>query len=343
MRAKGLTALLLLTAAAVVLAVLVSNGGGTGATDPQIGTVVLPDVRQKLADVTRMTLIHGDATTTLLRKDGKWIVEEKGGYPADQAKVAQAVRGLADLRYVEAKTRKPDLYARLEVEDAGKKDAKSTLVTVSDDKGSLLGEIIAGKRRIDQLGGGSDGIYVRKPGDAQSWLARGTLELAGDGAQWLDRSIVDVPRDKIKEVALIQPDGSRLDIGHDKPEDALALKGAPADTKLKSDTVLVEPTTALASLTLSDVRPATELPLPESGVSRAEFTTFDGVTFKVALIDQDGKSWARVEVSGGSGDAAKDAQALDAKLRPWVFAIPDYKAKAMRTKLADVTAPPKAS
>jgi hypothetical protein len=343
MKAKGLIGLLLVTAIAVVIAVLVSYRGGAGDTDPLVGTVVLPDVRQKLGEVTRVTLIHGTAKTTLLRQNGRWVVEEKSGYPADQTKVAQAVRGLADLRYVEPKTRKPDLYSRLELEDPGKKDAKSTLVTVSDEKGTLLGEIIAGKRQVDLLGGGTDGIYVRKPGDAQSWLARGTLELADDSSQWLDRGILDVPREKVKEMVLTQPDGSRLDIAHDKPEEALALKGAPADAKLKSDTVLVEPTTALASLTLSDVRPAAELPLPEDGVSRAEITTFDGVTFKIALVDKDGKSWARIEVSGGSGPAAKDAEALDAKLKPWVFAIPDYKAKALRTKLSDVTAPPKSS
>lgn len=343
MKAKGLAALLLVTALAVIIAALVSYRGSAGDTDPQIGKVVLPDVRQKLADVTRMTLIHGEGKTTLLRQGGTWVDEEKGGYPADQAKVTQTVRGLADLRYVEPKTRKPDLYGRLEVEDAGKKESKSTLVTVSDEKGTLLGEIIAGKRRLDQLGGGTDGIYVRKPGDAQSWLASGTLDLAGDDAQWLDRGIVDVAREKIKEAVLIQPDGSRLDIAHDKPEDPLALKGAPADTKLKSDTVLVEPTTALASLTLTDVRPAKELPFPEAGVSHAEFTTFDGVSYRLALVDQDGKSWARIEVAGGSGDAAKAAEALDAKLRPWVFAIPDYKAKALRTKLADVTAAAKPS
>jgi hypothetical protein len=343
MKVKGLIGLLLVTAVAVIVAVLVSYQGSASNTDPLIGTVVLPDMRARLGDVTRVTLIHGAAKTTLRRQGDRWVIEEKSGYPADQAKVAQAVRGLADLRYVEPKTRKPELYARLEVEDAGKKDAKSTLVTVSDDKGTLLGEIIAGKRQVDLLGGGTDGIYVRKPGDAQSWLARGTLELADDSTEWLDRGILDVPHEKVKEMVLIQPDGSRLDIAHDKPEATLALKGAPADAKLKSDTVLVEPTTALASLTLSDVRPAAELPVPEDGVSRAEITTFDGVTFKLALLDKDGKSWARIEVGGGTGDAAKEAQALDAKLKPWVFAIPDYKAKALRTKLSDVTAPSKPS
>jgi hypothetical protein len=80
------------------------------------------------------------------------------------------------------------------------------------------------------------------------------------------------------------------------------------------------------------------MPLPETGVSHAVVTSFDGLTVKVALFDQDGKSWARFDVSG-SGAAEKEAATLNAKLAPWVYAIPDYKAKSLRTKLADVTAP----
>jgi hypothetical protein len=342
MKSKGLIALLLATGIAVAAAVLTSVGGGTAKTDPQIGQRVLPEVRLHVVEIVRIGLVHGEAKTTLLKQSGGWVVEEKGNYPADASKVTQAMLGLAELSYVEPKTRKPDLYARLEVEDVGGKDAKSTLVTVSDAEGHPLGEIIAGKRRIDQLGGGTDGIYVRKPDDAQAWLARGTLDLATDAAGWLDHAIVDLPRDKVKEVVLTAPGGGTLDIAHDKPEDALALKGAPAETKLKSDTALVEPTTALASLTLSDVRPAAAMPFPADGVSRAEFISFDGLTIKVALVDQDGKSWAKLEASG-TGEAETQAASLNARLANWVFAIPDYKAKSFRTKLADVTAAPKPS
>jgi hypothetical protein len=342
MTSKRLTALLLVTAIAVLAAVLLSLRGGAGDVDPLTGQLVLPEARQHGAEIARLALVHGEAKTTLLKQNGRWVVAEKGNYPVDTTKLIQALQGLAELRYVEPKTRKPDFYARLEVEDVGSKDAKSTLVTASDDKGTPVGEIIAGKHRIDQLGGGTDGIYVRKPGEAQSWLARGTLELATDATGWLDHAIIDLPRDKVKEVVLTQPDGASLDIAHDKPEDALALKGAPADTKLKSDTVLVEPTTVLASLTLSDVRPAADMPLPADGVSRAVVTSFDGLTVTLALVDQDGKSWARLEASG-TGEAAKQADELNAKLRDWVYAIPDYKAKALRTKLADMTAAPKPS
>ncbi|HZB90508.1 MAG TPA: DUF4340 domain-containing protein [Stellaceae bacterium] len=342
MKHKGLIALLLVTAAAVGVAASLSFSGGADGVDPGADRLVLPEIGKRLGEVARMTLVHGDAKTTLVDQGKRWVVEDKGDYPADGAKLHEALLGLAQLRYVEAKTKKPELYSRLEVEDAGKAGSKSTLITVSDAKGSLLGEIIAGKRRIDELGGGTDGVYVRKPGNGQSWLASGTLDLPDDAADWLDRSIVDLPREQVKEVELVQPDGSSLDIVHDTPEAKLELKDAPKDVKLKSDDVLVEPTTALASLMLTDVRPAAQMPLPATGVAHAVFTSFGGMVVKVALFDKDGKSWARFDVVG-SGAAEKAAEALEAKLSPWVYAIPDWKAKSMRTKLADVTAPPKPS
>jgi hypothetical protein len=77
-------------------------------------------------------------------------------------------------------------------------------------------------------------------------------------------------------------------------------------------------------------------------VARAEYTTFDGLTIKVALLQQDGKDWARFQASG-TGDAAKTAAELNERLERWVFAIPDYKAKTLKTKLADLTQASKGS
>ncbi len=124
---------------------------------------------------------------------------ERNDYPADGRKLRQLLLGLAALTYVEPKTKEARNYSRLEVEDAGAKGSQSTLVTVSGAQGKLLGEIIAGKRVTDALGGGDDGVYVRKPDDAQSWLARGTLDLP-DTPGWLDPALLDLPGAGVKEV-----------------------------------------------------------------------------------------------------------------------------------------------
>jgi len=340
---KGLAGLVAVTAAAVVAAVLLVRGNAAPKDDPLVGQPVLPEVTHRADDVGRITLVHGGAKTTLLRHGDNWVVEEKGDYPADAAKVHKVVLGLAELTFVEPKTRKPDLYSRLEVGDADKKDAKSTLVTVADAKGSLLGEIIAGKRSIDQLGGGNDGIYVRKPGDAQSWLARGTLQVDGAAPQWLDKKVLDLPQAKVKDATLTAADGGKLAFARAKPEDKFALAvPVPAGKKLKSGDPLDTPAGALADLELSDVAPAKDFAFPTTGVAEARYESFDGLVITVRLAQKDGKDWARIAASG-TGAAEKDAAALNAKLQPWIFGLESFKAKMLETKLDDVVETPKPS
>jgi hypothetical protein len=84
------------------------------------------------------------------------------------------------------------------------------------------------------------------------------------------------------------------------------------------------------------------MPVPAEGASRAIYTTFDGLTLEITLRDKDGQHWARLSATG-TGDAEKTAAALNEKFSPWTYAILDYKAKLLKTKLADLTAAPKAS
>lgn len=342
MQNKGLISLVGVTVVAVVLAIVVSHTTGPQA-DPLAGQPVMPEVAKRLGDIGRMALVHADQKTTLVRGDGdKWTVEERGNYPADVTKVHQALLALADLSYVEPKTAKAASYPRLEVEDAGGKDSKSTLVTVADSKGALLGEVITGKHRDDQLGAGVGGVYVRKPGTAQSWLARGNLDLAGNTADWLDKTLLDLPEAQVKQVVLTQPDGTSITIARDKPTDKFALAAMPKDKKLKYDSVLDDEAGTLAKLTLDDVSAAKDFAFPTSGVSHAQFVGFDGLTVAVDLVDKDGKSWAKFTASG-SGDSAKTATDLNAKLSPWVYALSSDKAKNLRDKMDDLVEAPKAS
>ena len=128
--------------------------------------------------------------------------------PRPAAKSARSYWRVADMTLVEPMTRRPDLYSRLEVEDPGK--GKSTLLTLKGKSGTVLARLIVGKRRYDRLGAGNDGVYVRKPGDPQSWLARGSLDFSDTPANWLDRGIVDLPDSRVAKVSLTQPDGSTL-------------------------------------------------------------------------------------------------------------------------------------
>ena len=343
MRQRHLLILLAVTALAVVLAVVSSVGGPSAQSDPLVGRLVLPDLGPQLQSVDRVTMVHGAQKVTLKRAADGWQVEEKGGWAADATRVRHLLLGLAELRYVEPKTRESALYARLGVENAGKRESKSTLVTVADAKGKLLADIIAGNSKYDELGGGDDGLYVRKPGDVQSWLARGSLGLAGDNGIWLDKALFDVPAAGIKEAVFVAADTQAVAIVRAAASDKFRLASPiPKGEKLKDGDPLAEPAGALASLELADVQPVAAFAWPTAGIAHARFTTFDGLTVTLDIADRDKTNWVRITATG-SGAAAAKAQAINAKVHGWLFAFPDYKTGLFKTTLAGLIAPAKPS
>jgi Domain of unknown function (DUF4340) len=335
--------LILLAAATVVLvalAVAALATGDHGVSRAGSDERVFPGLSDELGDVASVTVQRAGMNLTFRRAGDTWLVEQNGDYPAAAGKISRVVLAMADMILVEPKTRKPDLYPRLEVEDPGK--GKSTLVTLRDKSGAPLAALIVGKRNYDRLGSGNDGIYVRRPGDPQSWLGRGALDFSGEPANWLDRRIVDIPENRIAKVSLTQPDGTTLILSRAAPDAKFAVAAAPANAKYKNDMALGEPAMALETLDLDYVQPAAKLPVPDKGVTAASYTTFDGLTVDLKLFQHDTRDWVVVAATG-AGKAAREAKKITERVRHWVYMIPSYKAKMMETKLADLLAPAKGS
>ena len=200
MQKRSLILLLAATVVAAALAIVALATGGPGVSRAGSDQSAFPGLGDKLGQVASVAVERTGLNLTFVRDGDRWLVTQKGDYPADAGKVRRIVLALADMTLVEPKTRKPDLYPRLEVEDPGK--GKSTLITLEDKSGAALARLIVGKRRYDRLGAGNDGVYVRKPGDPQSWLARGALDFSDDTANWLDRRIVDLPDSRVAKVSL---------------------------------------------------------------------------------------------------------------------------------------------
>jgi hypothetical protein len=340
MQKQGLILLAAATSVLVLLAVVTVATGDRGVGRATPGERAFPALAAKLGEVSSVGLKRQALSLTFVRDNDYWLVAEKGNYPAAPGKVRRIVLAMADLLLVEPKTQQAEFYPRLDVEDPG--NGKSTLVTLKDGSGVSLAELIIGKRRYDRLGTGTDGIYVRKPGDTQAWLARGSLEFSDQLSRWLDRRILDIPQKRIAKATLTQPDGTKLVISRAKPEDKFTVEGAPADAKFKSDTTTGEPALALETLDLDDVKPATELPVPDKNVVTASFTTFDGLSVDVRMLDKDDTHWVALSAAG-SGAAEAEAKTINDKGSRWTYAIPSYKATQLKMKLADLLEPAKGS
>jgi hypothetical protein len=348
MQKRNFLWLLAATTLFVAAAVFVLAKGERGVSSAAPGARAFPDLASHLGDLAWVRLSHGPLKADFAVIGGRWVVVEKGNYPAAPDKMRRLLLGLADLSLVEPKTERPELFARLDLDDAG--NGKSTLVALQDRAGKTIAELVVGKTRRDRLGGGNDGVYVRKPGDDRAWLARGSLDLAGDLAGgppgaivgWLDRRILDIPASRIAGVTLTGDDAIALMLKRDAPDGKFAVADAPPDTKLRGDAVIAEPAAALAGLDLDDVKPAADLPVPQSGVATAAFTTFDGLTVTFRLFAHDNADWALIEAAG-SGAAEPDSQAINARLAQWSYALPAGRAKLLRTRLGDLIEPAKGS
>ncbi|BBK35247.1 hypothetical protein STAQ_03250 [Allostella sp. ATCC 35155] len=303
------------------------------------GELFLPDLQRRANEAREVVLTRSSGTATLKQQGDRWIFVEKGDYPANGEQVRRVLVELAELRLVEAKTRKAELYPRLQVEDVSEKDARSTQMTVKDGKGTTIVDVLIGRRRIDRLGGGRDSLYVRRKGAEQAWLAAGNVDITGEFQRFLVRPLLDIKAERVAEVATIQPDGTRLVIGRAKPEDAMAVVDLPEGKAVKEADKVAKAASALAGLDLDDVRKRGEADIPDNAV-RAEIRTFGGLVVKVATHETNYRAWARftIETTADASDAVKkEAAQLKARIEPYDFELLGYKTAPFTTKLADLT------
>jgi hypothetical protein len=336
MQRRHLRLLAAAAAAIAVLAAVVLSRGDREVSRAPPGERALPGLADRLGDLAWLRLTRGSMTANFSLINRQWTVVEKGNYPADQDRVRKLLVQLAECELVEPKTDRPELLARLDLDDPA--NGKSTLVSAQDRTGGLVAQVIIGRRRPNDIDAGDAGVYVRNPGSDQTWLARGAFELGGDALSWLDRRIIDIRPLQIASVVLTTADGKAVTIARTSPDLPLALDGAPANSRPKDDMVLAAPAGALEALTLEDVKPTAEQPIPDAGVATAAFTTFDGLVIGLRLAPPEVGDWIAIDATGfGKGEA--DAKTLSARLSHWSFAIPAARAKLLRTTLADLLIP----
>lgn len=262
------------TLAAVAVATWLVMKRAPEAEGSLLGEAVLPQLAEKLNDVTQVRVVGaGDQPLLTLQREGEqWTVAERGGYPADAGKVRTALINLGESRVVEAKTANPERYAQLGVEDVEGADAKGVRV-------ELRGEGVEQALIIGNTAGQQgEGTYVRRPGEAQSLMAAGNLLPDREIGPWLRREISDLPSSRIREIELVAGDGRPLRVYKDAAGDAnFKVADVPRGRTLQSEQVANGLASMLSGLTLDDVA-RDDGGTPEGAtLHTATYRFFDGI------------------------------------------------------------------
>lgn len=300
------------------------------AMDP--GSLMFPGLAAKLKDAQRIEIASKGKTEVIALKNGVWGLADRGGYKVQDSKLRGMLTTLTELRLVEQRTSDPEQFKRLGVEDpSGDKESTSTLLTIFDGANKPVVSLITGHRRMRTQGHVPEQVYVRLPGDKQSWLAEGGLQADTDPQAWLDRDVINIPHGQIMKVVATR-NGQTVELT--RQGDVLKVT-KPAEYPKLEDYKVDDVARALESLTFMDVKPGNE-PIGETA-GQAVFSTSEGLEIAAVLHHLDKDSWTTFTVTAPERNKP-EAERLNAKLAGWAFQTGLWKDKALAPTIDDLKA-----
>jgi hypothetical protein len=296
------------------------------------GSLMFPDLAPRLRQAVRIEITHqGKLTTIEKRSDSGWGIASMRDYPVQEAKLRGMLTALTELRLAEPRTSDPAEYGRLGVDNPNGAGSSADLLRVVDAAGQPIVAVIVGHRRVRSQANVPEEIYVRRPDDAQSWLAEGSLQVDADPSVWLDRDVMNIGHDRIESVVV---GDHALVFGRGDGGKFALLQ--PADHPKLEDYKVDDVARALELLTFQAVKPEADAPGDVAG--HAVFTANDGLAVTVTVLHADKDVWARFSVAGP--DAVKaEADRLNVRVSGWAYQIGSWKEKALVPSIDDLKVP----
>ncbi len=320
MTPKSFLALAAITVFAVAVAAMTIMSNRVGNAVAERGGSLLPDLITNANTIARMTVRDGSETTTIERKDSKFI--DASGFPIKQEVARDLVASLSLLRIEERKTADPKRYAELDLADPGTDQGSGKAVKLEDKNGHEVANVIIG-RTDHTVGGISGGQFVRAVGNNQSYLVRGSVKLPYNRPGWFDTKLFDAGKNRIEKATLTDSKGARIEFA--LAEDKLNLTNLPED-KTADDAKLDRLLRAMKSIDFENVRKSSE----SNGTIRARLTfeTQNGLSITIGAVepaagssDDVNEDWVRITARSLKDEAKSELEKLNAKFKGYEFKL----------------------
>jgi hypothetical protein len=278
------------TVIVLVAAIVAVNKEQNAVVNKQAGAYLFPGLEAKINDVDKIEVVKSEDHVTIQHKDNKWQIAEKDDYPADLSKIKEVVMKIAAFTTVEPKTKKPENFGKLNVEDPKDENAKSVQVTLTDKAGKEMASVVVGRM---ESGGfstvGQDKTYVRKAKDNQVWLVNGGLTVNEAPSNWVTEEILNINSSRVKKVAITHKGGKAVIVEKEKPGNGdFVLADLPKGKQAKSQSELTQVARSMERLRMLDVQKADGFAFPEDKTITTELQTFDGLVISASTLKQNG-------------------------------------------------------
>ena len=296
----------------------------------------LADVVNNVGEV--MVETRDDAFHARRTEDGNWVIVERNNFPANIAMVRSASVGMSELEALEPRTAQPELLGRLGL-IAPADGGEAIRVVLRDREGETIGDILIGNNQDLSDPAGLNRFYVRRTGEDQTWLARGSMTVQPQIGDWLDKNVIDIDREQIRSTRFTPAEGAAYTLARASEDEVnYALDNIPAGRELSYPGVTYGPATALSNFTFEDVRLVSEIDFSDATEIVTE--NFDGVQIIARVAQESDIAWVSLAaLSDGEAEQQQQADFINLAGHGWAFRLPDFTAQSFLTTRDSLLAP----
>jgi hypothetical protein len=333
----------------VLLVLLLALGGGAllvfqqqeARDSADAGTLGQPLLKGlQASQVAAIVIRQPKDAITIQKKDERWTIAERGGFPADIDRVREFVVKAIGLKIGQSEPIGEKDRARLLL------DAGGTAVEFLGAAGKPLARLTAGKKyfktepeNAEKAVG--DGRYVMLPGDEKHVVvvADPLTQVSTRSADWISKT--GFAAEKVKTMEVRAADGATWKIERSGDNADWKLAGSRGDEKLEV-TKANAASYSLSLIELADVAPAGVKP-EATGLDKplvVTATTLDGLAYTLKIGALSGENYyATVAIAGEPKPEGKDAEERLKKINerlPREKALEAYTLLIPKSKLEDV-------
>ncbi len=337
---------LAVVAAAMVLLAVVQARLSVGGRVVQSGPAYLIQGLDPAA-IGSITVGEGDDAVKIERQGSQFVVVNKVNYPADAKQINDLITKSLDIKTSGIYTDNAKNHEDLEVTEA---KARHVVKFFKPD-GSLLTGVVIGKSQES----GQD-TFIRLASDDKVYVAENVPWFRNRGLDYVNQEIASVKREDVNAVTVTTLEGTYT-LKSKGEGDGVVMEGLPTGEKLKeSDAKSV--LTAIVGLRFDDVNKPADvggLMFDHEYVCRLDNST----EYRLKLAKKGEKTYllceavytdpTKVTINTGQVDSPEElkkkeaillaqehAQRFTLRHKGWVYEIPDWKAKYLMKKQAEL-------
>jgi hypothetical protein len=238
-------------------------------------------------DIAEITITSPEGAVNLKKGPAVWGIENRFGYPADFDKLTEFVKKLREMKAGRSFTATDEVISRLALrppdQEGVSPEQKAKRVTLKDEKGKILSDLLIGNAR--EASAGQGGHYLMLAGAKEVHLVDADFKYMEIKARdWLKQDLLDVKADDVKQVVCRDPKTGEILYAIGRPEKGKPPEfiNTPDGKKIAGDKVN-NLFSVLTSLRIEDVGDP-QTPPDKTGFDTGrclEFQKFDGTFYTI--------------------------------------------------------------